>query len=143
MVRAIFGMHTKSSRLHGRNEELPELTYCGGRRWDRVKVTSDWRKVNCGNCIAIRATGGIDTNFIPDDERGKFYADSGEGRTVTYWEKVDVIAYALDRRGQRLAGAPAVDWERLQAALTAPLRSASLSEIRTNWLDARLADGDL
>lgn len=139
----IFGMHTKSSRRHAKNEELPELTFCGLTRREGMFVVEKWKKVNCGNCIAVYATGGVDTSFIPDTERGRLYADSGQGGTVTYWEKVQTLAYALDRRGQRLAGAPAVDWQWLQTALGVPLRRASLGEIRTNWLDARLAEGDL
>ena len=141
----IFGMHTKSSRRHYHNELLPELTFCGLRKNDKMRVTAEWSEVDCGNCIAIHATGGVDTSFIPDEERGMICADSGEGGTVTYWEIThsDGLSYALDRQGQRLAGAPAVEWEKLLASLSAPLRKASLSEIRTKWLDARLTDADL
>lgn len=139
----IMGMHKKSKRRHAPNENLPEITFCGLRRRDKTRVVVHWSEVNCGNCIASRALGGVDMSFIPDEERGKIYADSGQGRTITFWEKAGDHAYALDRRGQRLAGAPAVEWSKLLKALGTPPRKASLGEIRTNWLDARLAEGDL
>jgi len=144
----IFGMHTKSSRQHYFNESLPELTFCGLRRLGKMRVITEWRGVDCGNCIATHATGGVDTSFIPDEERGEICADSGEGGTVTYWEMVELAdgsfyAYALDRQGQRLIGAPTVEWEKLLDSLSAPLRKADLAEIRIKWLDARLAEGDL
>src|SRR5882724_10085951 len=118
----IFGMHTKSSRQHYFNESLPELTFCGLSRLGKMRV-------------------------ITDEERGEICADSGEGGTVTYWEMVELAdgsfyAYALDRQGQRLIGAPTVEWERLLDSLSAPLRKAELWEIQIKWLDARLVEGD-
>lgn len=137
-------LHTRGSRQHYHDEELPsESVLCGYTVKKRTRRTNNWRKVDCGNCIAIHAQGLDDSpEFIPDGERGAIYADMGGGGTLSYWEKVDVLGYVLDRTGQRMSDAPACLWEQVEATY-GPLHPATLEEIRFKWLDVRLAEGNL
>lgn len=108
----MFEMHKKSSRLHGENKSFPELTFCGGRRWGRIRVTDDWSKVNCGNCIVQYKTASTPTGPEKDGPINVrvLMMDSIADPTGRYtvWEVDGANAWALGHSGKRLHVLPAL-----------------------------------
>lgn len=102
----IWEMHKKSGQLHGKNDYFPELTFCGCPTLGRIKVISDWSKVNCGNCIVQYKTASTPTGPEKDGPINVrvLMMDSVADPTGRYtvWEVDGANAWALGHSGKRL-----------------------------------------
>lgn len=137
--------HSKLSRRHAFNDDVPELTYCGIRLVGHKKVLKlvPWSKVNCGNCIARLAT--VDDSYPEVVGDRVLFVDSGHGGVRTVWEEISPgVAVALHNNGSRMMDNQCdLAYVRQLYGPLQPISEVQLHAAILQSHDIRLAEGEL